>query len=144
MARLKLEMPEKCIGTFSIPVRITDINYGNHVGNDSIVSIVHEARIQFLKKLNCTELDVFGTSLIMGDLQVEFKNESFYGDMLEVNIYAGTISKVSFDLFYEISVTRNNEAILIANARTGMVCFNYEKKKLEPVPTELRKLLACG
>ena len=46
MARIKLEMPEQFMGSFQVPVRITDINYGNHLGNDAFVSILHEARMQ--------------------------------------------------------------------------------------------------
>ena len=68
MARLKIDLPEKVISTVSIPVRITDINYGNHVGNNAIVEIIHEARVQFLQKNNFTEFDVAGTALIMSEL----------------------------------------------------------------------------
>ncbi len=34
----------------SVPLRITDINYGNHLGNNAIVDIVNEARVRFLKQ----------------------------------------------------------------------------------------------
>ena len=107
MARIKIELPEKCIATFKIPVRITDINYGNHLGNDSFVAIIHEARMQFLQQYNFTELNVCGTSLIMNELFVEFKNEAYYKDILEVKIYVGEILKVSFEFFYSLSVIRN-------------------------------------
>jgi acyl-CoA thioester hydrolase len=141
MARIRIELPKRCIGTFEIPVRITDINYGNHVGNDSLVAIIHEARMQFLQQHNFTEMDVCGTSLIMNELIVEFKNEAFYKDIPEVKIFAGEISKVSFELFYSLSAVRNKISILIANAKTGMVCFNYKEKKVMSVPEELKKIL---
>lgn len=141
MARLKIELPPKPISSFNIPVRITDINYGNHVGNNSIVEIIHEARVQFLKQYGFSELEVAGTSLIMSELSVEFKNESFYNDLLEVKIFAGELSRVGFELFYEISVKRNGATIIIALAKTGMVCYNYQIKKIEPVPDKLRSIL---
>jgi acyl-CoA thioester hydrolase len=141
MARIKIELPKKCIATFKIPVRITDINYGNHVGNDSLVAIIHEARMQFLNEHGYTELDVSGTSLIMNELFVVFKNEAFYKDLLEVKIFAGEIFKVGFEFFYSLSTMRDKSSLLIANAKTGMVCFNYEEKKLIPVPEELKKIL---
>ena len=50
MARVKLEVPSTFSFQTTIPIRITDVNYGGHVGNDSILSILHEIRIQFLKK----------------------------------------------------------------------------------------------
>ena len=141
MARIKIELPKKCIATFKIPVRITDINYGNHVGNDSLVAIIHEARMQFLHQHGYTEMNVSGTSLIMNELFVEFKNEAFYKDMLEVKIFTGEIFKVGFEFFYSLSTMRDKSSLLIANAKTGMVCFNYEEKKLIPVPEELKKIL---
>ncbi|MEO6904970.1 MAG: thioesterase family protein, partial [Ginsengibacter sp.] len=122
--------------------RITDINYGNHVGNNSIVEIIHEARVQYLKGHGFTELNVAGTALIMSELLVEFKNESFYNDVLEIKIFCGEITCVAFELFYEISVMRNEHEIIIALAKTGMVCYNYEIKKVSSVPEELSQILS--
>jgi acyl-CoA thioesterase FadM len=141
MSRLKLELPGKLLTSVSIPVRITDINYGNHLGNNSIVEIIHEARAQLLQKHGFTELNVAGAALIMSELLVEFKNESFYNDVLQIKIFCGEISRVSFELFYEISVKRN-QTITIAIAKTGMVCFDYSIKKVRAVPEELRKVLS--
>jgi len=77
----------------------------------------------------------------MSELLVEFKNESFYNDVLEVKIFSGEITRVSFELFYEISVKKNEQKIIIAHAKTGMVCYNYELKKVSAVPEALRLIL---
>ena len=129
MSRIKIDMPENKLAEIKIPVRISDINYGNHVGNDAFVSIIHEARVQWLKCKGYTELDFAGAGLIMSDLAIEFKNESFYGDIIEVAIYAGETARVSFDLYYQLSAMRTPERIILANAKTGMITYNYEKKK---------------
>ncbi len=134
MARVKLIIPKDKIFTTDIAVRITDINYGNHVGNDALVSIVHEARMQWLLANNFTELNIGGAALIMADLAVEYKAESFYGDLLNVVISIGEMTKISFEIFYEITTARDNKKILIANAKTGMVCFNYINKKIVNIP----------
>jgi acyl-CoA thioester hydrolase len=141
MARLKIELPEKLLASVSVPVRITDINYGDHLAHNSLVEIIHEARVQFLHQHGFTELNVAGTALIMGDLLVEFKNESFYSDLLEIKIFSGEITGVSFELFYEIAVNRKGQNIIIALAKTGMVCYNYDMKKVRPVPQELKCIL---
>jgi len=142
MARLKLQLPEKFLQSVFVPIRITDINYGNHVGNHAIVEIIHEGRVQFLQGKNFTELEVAGTSLIMSELLVEYKNESFYKDILRIDLYCGEISKVSFELFYKISTKRNQEEILIALAKTGMVCYDYQLKKVTTIPEKLRFILS--
>ena len=141
MARIKLEIPANKIGTFQIPVRITDINYGNHVGNDSFIAIIHDARMQLLQQNGFTELNVDGTGLIMGDIAVEFKSEAFYGDTVAVEIFADNISKISFELYYKLATIRKGENILLANAKTGMVCYDYAAKKVAPIPEVLKKIL---
>lgn len=142
MPRIKIELPAKNIASFTIPVRITDINYGNHVGNHAMVEIIHEARVQFLKQHGFTELDAGGTALIMGELLIEFKNESFYNDVLEVKIFPGEISKKTFELFYSLVASRNKKDITIAHAKTGMVCYDYAEKKINSLPEKLRSILS--
>ena len=141
MARIKIDIPPGFITTLSIPVRITDLNYGNHLGNDSLVSILHEARVQWLKLNGYTELDIEGTGLIMGDLAVEYVSESFYGDVLQVSISAAGITKVSFELYYLLETSRQGNIITIAKAKTGMVCYDYSMKRIAPVPLNLVKAL---
>jgi len=141
MARIKIDMPVNELAEILIRVRIGDINYGNHVGNDAFVSIIHEARLQWLQQNSFTETDVAGTSLIMSDLTIEFKNESYYGEEIAIKIYCGEISRVSFDLYYQLTTERNQQIVLIARAKTGMVCFNYQIKKVSPVTAGLIKIL---
>lgn len=141
MARVKLMIPEHKIFSTEIAVRITDINYGNHVGNDAFVHLIHEARVQWLSAYNYTELNIEGASLIMADLTVEYKGESFYGDILQIEIAVGEISRAGFELYYQITTTRDAKNILIAKAKTGLVSFNYEEKKVRELPFKFIELL---
>ncbi len=144
MPRVKIDLPGKFFDiSISIPVRITDINYGNHVGNDSLVAIIHEARVQLLLHYGFTELNIEGIGLMLGELLVEFKKESFYKDIIDVKIGCGEISRVSFELFYKLSVTTNNKEIVIAFAKTTMVCYDYKLKKVSSVPEKLKQILSA-
>jgi acyl-CoA thioesterase FadM len=131
MARVKITIPEKWLFDCTIPVRIADINYGQHLGNDALVSMLHEARVQWLQALNYSELNIEGAGLIMADLAVMYKNESFYGDLLLFKLYLGETSAVSFELVYEVINLQQKQ---IAIAKTGMVCFNYAIKKVSELP----------
>jgi acyl-CoA thioesterase FadM len=131
MARVKITIPEKWLFDCTIPVRIADINYGQHLGNDALVSMLHEARVQWLQALNYSELNIEGAGLIMADLAVMYKNESFYGDLLLFKLYLGETSAVSFELVYEVINLQQKQ---IAIAKTGMVCFNYALKKVSKLP----------
>jgi acyl-CoA thioesterase FadM len=49
MARLQLNFPEdQYYYTTLLTVRVTGINAGNHLGNDSMISMISEARARFL------------------------------------------------------------------------------------------------
>jgi acyl-CoA thioester hydrolase len=141
MARIKLLMPEQIISEASIPVRITDINYGNHLGNDAFVRIVHEARMLWLHRHGFTELNIDGTGLIMGGIAVEFKAEGFYGDIIDAKIGCGEKTSVGFELYYNLMAARSGENILLAIAKTDMVCYDYANKKVIPIPEKLLRLL---
>ena len=137
MARIKIEIPGKFIFKTEIPVRITDINYGGHLGNDSLLSIIHEARVRFLNHLNYSESNVEGVGIIMIDSAIQYKAEGFYGDELIVEIAVNDFSGIGCDFVYR--VTNKNTSEEIAFAKTGIVFFNYEKRKTATVPSEFKK-----
>lgn len=141
MGRVKINIPENIIAVVTIPVRIGDINYGNHVGNDSFVSIIHEARVQWLSQHNFTELNIDGVGLIMSDLEMEFKKEAFYHDIIEVQLSVTEISRVGFELYYQLFTKRNDSSVLLIKAKTGMVCYDYLNKKVAPIPEGFKQLL---
>ena len=136
MARIKLQMPEDYLFKTSVPVRIGDVNYGGHVGNDAILSIMHEARLQFFKHFGYSEMDLAGTSSIMGDCAIVYKGEAFYGDTLEVSVTAAEPTRYGFDLYYQIKRAADHAAV--ADGKTGIVCFNYEERKIAALPVEVK------
>ncbi|HUS03552.1 MAG TPA: hypothetical protein VMY77_17550, partial [Chitinophagaceae bacterium] len=59
-----------------------------------------------------------------------------------VKIAGGDIAKVSFELFYRLSVVRDNQQIIIANAKTTMVCYDYKLKKVVSIPQKLKDIFS--
>ena len=51
MARIQVDLPEKFLFTTEITVRASDLNYGNHVGHDTILTLMQEARVKFYNTL---------------------------------------------------------------------------------------------
>jgi YbgC/YbaW family acyl-CoA thioester hydrolase len=137
MSRVKISLPDKFLFSVTIPLRITDVNYGGHVGNDSILSLIHEARMQFLKDFGLTEMEFGGVGLIMGDVAIEFKNEVFYDNALTIFVTITHFNRAGFDIFYKLIKLNNEKEVLVAMAKTGMVCFDYTKKKIAAVPQQV-------
>jgi acyl-CoA thioesterase FadM len=136
MERIKLNLTNKFSFSTIIPIRITDLNYGGHVGNDSFLTLIHEARQQYLKSYGYTELQFAGVGLIMADAALEFKRELNYGDAVKVSVAATGFDKIGFDLHYLLEVEENGQSILAGKAKTGMLCFDYSIKKKVTIPPE--------
>jgi acyl-CoA thioester hydrolase len=143
MPKTKLVLPEYFPFTAQIPVRVTDLNYGGHVGNDSILSLIHEIRVQFLIHHGYEEFNLAGAGLIMTDVAIEFRNELFYGDILWASVAATEFSRVGFELYYKLEKKSGEKMVSVAFARTGMICYDYKAKKIISVPKEVcTKLLS--
>ena len=84
MPRLSIDLPASFIFRTSIPVRASDLNYGNHIGHDSIVTLMQEARILLYRKMGfMNELSFDGPiGQVIADVAVIYKSESFLGDVL--------------------------------------------------------------
>ena len=95
MPRVKVALPDTFPFVTEIPVRITDLNYGGHVGNDALLGLLHEARVHFLRSIGVpNDYDaVTKLGLIMVDVAVEYKGEAFHGDVLRVQMAAADFNK---------------------------------------------------
>lgn len=132
MARVKLDLPDTFLFSTEIPVRITDINYGGHVGNDAILAIIHESRVRFLNSYGYTEADVDGIGLIMTDAVIVYRTEGFYGDTIVIDVTVADITRSGCDFVFRLSNQSNGKEI--ARAKTGIVFFDYASRKVVAVP----------
>lgn len=142
MERIKINLPGNFYFSTNIKIRITDLNYGGHVGNDSFLSLIHEARQQFLNHFGYAELEIENVSLIMADAALEFKKELNYSDEVKISVAANGFDKYGFDIFYKLEIINGSEISLAGKAKTGMLCYDYNSKKLMPVPGKLKATLA--
>ncbi len=131
MPRIKLSIPKDIHFSTTLFLRIYDMNYGGHLGNDSVLSIVHEARVRFLQDLGLSEKNFYGSGLLMADSAIVYKKEAFYGQQLNISITVSDLYKYGFELFYMIYDTKKNE---IARVKTGLVCYDKTLKKIVKLP----------
>lgn len=133
MPRTKLQMPDQYQFSTQINVRITDLNYANHLANDSLLSLLHEARVRFLDSYGYSEIDIEGVSTMMADAVIIYKSQGFYGDSLTIEIGMGDISKKSCDLYYRI--TKPDQKV-VALCKTAIVFYDFQNQKPVPIPSE--------
>lgn len=140
MPRLRLELPEKTIYTVELGIRVTDLNYGNHLGNHALLGLLHEARLAWFRSLGHTdERDLGGAGIIMADAAIVFQSEAFLGESLRIELRIGEISRASFDLFY--AVTEKDSGRQVAAAKTAIVFYDYATRRTAAMPKAFRVAL---
>lgn len=136
MNRVKLTLPETFHFSTELVIRITDLNYGGHVGNDVFLSLIHEARQQYLLSMGYRELSFAGVGLIMADVALEYKRELNHMDRVRIAVAAADLDKLGFDLYYKVELLTDEGWIVAAKAKTGMICYDYTVKKKVSIPRE--------
>ena len=139
MGRVKLDMPSVYSFKTELTVRITDINYGGHLGNADVLALMHEARVRFLRSFGYSEVDVEGYGTIMLDSVVIYKSQAFAGDILQIEIAAGDFSRIGCDIFYRI--TKKGTGTEVVLAKTGIAVFDYaNQKRVSPPEAFVQRL----
>lgn len=139
MQRIKIELPEKFIFSTEISVRVYDVNFAGHLSNDSILSMVHEARIRFLKNWGYSEVDTAGAGIIMFDAALQYKSQGYHGDVLLFEVTVNNFIRNGCDFIFRI--TNKESGREIARAKTGIAFFDYKLKKIVPVPEEFKRII---
>lgn len=137
MARVKLQLPDTFQYFVDLRVRISDINYGNHLGNDAVLRLIHEARLRFLDRLGYSELDIEGVGLVMADAVIVYRSQAFYADLLTVAVGVDEFNRSGCDIFYRI--TNKDADREVARAKTGIVFFDYRKNKIARLPEAFKR-----
>lgn len=137
MARIKIDLNSQIeIFKTQIPLTVNFINYGGHMGNDAILTLCQEARIRYFKSQGFSELNYFGKAVIQSDAAIVYKSEAFLGDILEVSLFADDLNDYGLDFLYLFKNLSNGKEV--ARAKTGIVFYDYEIKKIAKRPNDLK------
>lgn len=101
----------KKINSSFYQVRVGDINYGNHLANDKMVLLMHDARVNALKAMGFDSESGSDPYLInqkvpklpgiiLTDLNVSFRKEAFLGELVQIDVAISNLTKRKFDLKY--------------------------------------------
>jgi acyl-CoA thioester hydrolase len=141
MPRVEVNLPDRFLYTTEMVVRASDLNYGNHVGHDRVLTLLQDARVEFYRTLGFkNELNFDGSiGQVIADVSIQYKSESFLADTLIVRIGLSDFNKYGFDMFY--LVENKTTAKEVARAKIGIVCFDYETRKIARIPEILKERL---
>jgi len=115
--RIRLDIPQTVLFSMEISVRVTDINYAGHLGNDRLLVYAQECRSAWFASLGLSELDIDGCDTIMADAALQYINEAFALETLTIDLCLGDTHKYGFDLYYlvhrgDVQICKMKTAIL--------------------------------
>ncbi|MCP4913392.1 MAG: thioesterase [Oligoflexia bacterium] len=132
--KIAITSEQKKLFETSYKIGVSDLNYGNHLGNDRVLLLAHQARVEWLKEIEQSELDFFGQGLIMADSACQYKSQGHLHDEVKIEVFGSLNGKLGFDLFYKMSnITKNTT---LAHVKSGMLFFDYQKSKISTLSEE--------
>ena len=139
MARVKVATPDQFLFTMERTVGISDVNYARHLDSVAMVQILHEARLQFLASLGFTEGNIFGLGMVVTDMAIDYRSESFANDRLLVEVGVSAYNRYGFD--FGIQVTNTALDSVVCAAKVGIVFFDFDRHQIAPIPERFKTLV---
>ena len=136
MARVQIHLPDHFVFSTDIALYVGHINYGGHLDNALLLSLVSEARARFFKSLGYTELDVEGRGIVVADAALQYQSEAFHGEVLVVDMVADEFRSKGCDLVWRMRDKATQRDV--ACGKTGIVFFDYAARKTAAVPESFR------
>lgn len=136
--RVRISLPAQWDFSTTLTVRVGDLNYGNHLGNDRVVSFIHETRVRWLASNGWSEMDVEGAAVIQTDTSVQYKSQGFLGDVIEVKLAIVEVHRRGFELAYRME--RPADKTEIARATTNLLFFDYGSQQISNTPDKFAEM----
>jgi len=113
-----------------LDVRVSDLNYGNHVGYQNFFSYFQEARIAYLEQFGYSEMNIEGYGMIVGEANCKYKQELFLNDRIRIACCIREMKSKLFVMQYEIT----KDGSTCAEGFTKNLCYDYQAKKVSRLP----------
>ncbi|HET7922169.1 MAG TPA: thioesterase family protein [Gammaproteobacteria bacterium] len=139
MARVEIALPATFPFSTELDVRVTDLNYGNHLGNDQALGLIHEARRRYLRALDLEEISADGHGLVVADAALVYRAQAFYAERLRIEVAAGDFGSRGCDFYYRLCHAASGRDVI--HAKTGIVCFDFGSQKVIRMPAAMRAAL---
>jgi acyl-CoA thioester hydrolase len=124
-------MMPKYKARFPVNIRFSDFDALGHVNNAVYLTYLEEARVKYFETViePRQEIDWWENGIILAGLQLDFKKpvDGYFNYF--VNIRCSRIGNKSFDFTYLLTREENGHITIYAEAKTVMVCFDYERKQ---------------
>ena len=120
----------------TITPRFADTDALGHINNTVVPVWLEQARTPIFR-LFTPDLNIQRWRLIIAKIEVNFWREILYGYEVQVRTYFEKIGNSSFHIGQEVY----QQEQLCAKGTSVMVHFNYDSRKSEMIPAEVRAIM---
>ena len=139
MARIVFDLPPHFGFDTEVQVYINHVNYGGHLDNALLLTLVSEARVRFFQSLGYHESNVQGLSLVVGDMQAQYLSEAFHGETLRIDVAPRELRRCALELVWRVSEASQGREV--ARGKTGLVFIDPASKRAATIPDAVRAQL---
>ncbi|MEE3755105.1 acyl-CoA thioesterase [Mycobacterium intracellulare] len=122
-------------------VRWSDIDMYQHINHATMVTILEEARVQFLRE--AFEVDILTIGLLIAEVKVIYKGQLRLVDSpLQVTMWTKRLRAVDFTLGYEVrSVSADPDSKPAVIAESQLAAVHIEEERLVRLSPQHREYL---
>ncbi|MCV7259911.1 thioesterase [Mycobacterium shimoidei] len=124
-----------------VPVRWSDIDMYQHINHATMVTILEEARVPFLREP--FEADITTIGLLIADVRVTYKDQLRLADSpLQVTMWVKRLRAVDFTIGYEVrSVNAEPQSKPAVIAETQLAAVHIKEQRLVRLSPQQREYL---
>ena len=131
-------MPEKFKHSTSVEIRFVDVDAFGHVNNAHYLTYIEQARVKYFDDIVNWNYDWSKRGIILARAEINYSVPALFRDEIMILTRCSRIGTKSFDLEYRMIKTVDGKEVLLADAKTVMVAFDYTLNHSIPVPGEWR------
>ena len=120
-------------------VAFRDLDAFGHVNNGVYLTYIENARIGYARDVIGIE-SLEGLLMIVASVKIDFRSRANLGDTLEIGARTTRVGTKSFDLEHVIAA----DGRVVAEAKSVLVSYDYERGESVSVPDALRRRLASS
>lgn len=139
MTQIKIELPNSFNYSIEYNIRLTEVNVGGHLGNDSLIGLMNDAYMKYLETKGFKYSIIDNYSLINTNLVINYLSEVFFDHNILIELCADNYTDAGFDFIYRI--TNKNTNKIAAVAKAYMLVYDYINKKKVKIPEKLLNVL---
>jgi acyl-CoA thioester hydrolase len=127
--------------TAPVPVRWSDIDMYQHINHATMVTILEEARIPFLREPFGEEITTIG--LLIAEVKIAYKAQLRLIDSpLQVTMWSTRVRSVDFTIAYEVrSVGAPPDSRPAVTAETQLAAVHIQEQRLHRLSAKQREYL---